>query len=50
MPPQLIVRPKSGLRKAEQFIPELKWQRMVLRLIFGLIFQANLTSRVAKLW
>jgi hypothetical protein len=25
MPPQLIVRPQFGLRKAEQFTPELKW-------------------------
>ena len=42
MPPQLIVRPQIGSRKAEQFTPELKWQSRVLRLIL----QADL--RVAR--
>ena len=41
MPPQLIVRPQSGIRKAEQFTPELKWQSRVLRLIL----QADLRLR-----
>jgi len=49
MPPQLIVRPQTGSRKAEQFTPELKWQRRVLRSILRLISQANLPRGAARI-
>jgi hypothetical protein len=41
MPPRLIISRQFGMRKGEQFTPELIWQSMVLRLIF----QANLATR-----
>ena len=40
MPPRLIMSRQFGMRKGEQFTPELIWQSMFLTLIF----QANLTS------
>ncbi len=49
MPPQLIVRRQSRIRKAEQFTPELKWQRRVLRSILRLISQANLPGGAPRI-
>jgi hypothetical protein len=37
MPPQLIVSRQFGMRKAEQFTPELIWQSMILTLIYKAI-------------
>ena len=41
MPPRLIMSRQFGLRKGEQFTPELIWQSVILTLIF----RAHLTSR-----
>jgi len=40
MPPRLIMSRQFGMRKGEQFTPELIWQSVILTLIF----QAHLTS------
>ena len=40
MPPRLIMSRQFGLRKGEQFTPELIWQSVILTLIF----QAHLTT------
>jgi hypothetical protein len=40
MPPRLIMSRQFGLRKGEQFTPELIWQSM----LSTLIFQTNLAS------
>jgi hypothetical protein len=41
MPPRLIMSRQFGLRKGEQFTPELIWQSIILTLIF----LAHLTKR-----
>ena len=41
MPPRLIISRQFGLRKGEQFTPELIWQSVILTLIF----QAYLRAR-----
>ena len=41
MPPRLIISRQFGLRKGEQFTPELIWQSVILTLIF----QAYLAAR-----
>jgi hypothetical protein len=45
MPPQVIVSPQFGFGKAEQFTPELLWQR----LIFEVDREARLMTRAAKI-